>query len=410
MMKLTQRSVVALLALTLGLSSRAAEPAAEDPANLNQTEILKRLLIVSEELRKIRAELDELKAERARAAAPAPATAAAVVAPVAAPPPAEQPAVNEEQARIERERAVQSVQRSGVLLARGKVEVEPGLSYSHASSNLISIDGFALLPILVIGDIQSLRLERDVFTTSLSGRYGLWHNLQLDAAVPWIYERDRFVTQTQTDPDSGRQEKTIQDEGLGDVSFGLARQVFFERGNLPDVILSVRATAPTGKSIFDIGSASSATNVTTASELALGSGVWSVRGGLTAIKSLDPVVLIFNAGYTHSFARSLSVSSTNGVIRTVDYQPGGVVDYGVAVAIAMNPSFAVNLQLQQRITFDTELKGIGEVEGSATVQADLRFGFAWALNETMVLNFTAAAGLTEDSPDFSISVGLPIKF
>jgi hypothetical protein len=330
----------------------------------------------------------------------------------------EKPEADDEVARTERQRAIESVQRSGVLLRRNSWEVEPSVNYSHASSNLISIDGFAILPILVIGDIQSLRVERDIFTASLGARYGLLENLQLDVSVPYKFERDRFVTQTQTDPAvSIREETTIEDHGLGDVSFGISHQVFYEQGNLPDVILSARATAPTGESLFDLPATAPSTNQLAQADLPLGSGVWSVRSGVTAIKSLDPVVLIFNAGYTHRFGRDLALTSiaddgsgtmTNQVHTT--YQPGGTVDYGIAVAVAMNPVFAINLQLQQRITFDTELDGLGEVEGTAANEADLRFGFAWALTHNTVLNFSAAAGLTEDTPDVSLSLALPVKF
>jgi hypothetical protein len=82
----------------------------------------------------------------------------------------------------------------------------------------------------------------------------------------------------------------------------------------------------------------------------------------------------------------------------------------VAVAVAMNPVFAVNLQLQQRYTMGTELSGVGEVEGSAFNEADLRFGFAWALTKNTLLNFSVAAGLTEDTPDLTVTLALPIKF
>ncbi len=444
-------AAVALLAIQLGVrapvvtieeahaeaptpaDSQELVPPAPEPTGPTNAEVLKQLLRLSEEVSRMRGEIDglkaELAAEKAKAAvvpAPPPPTEVAQLVPaappaetaVAAPPAEEQPIVDEEQARIERERAVRSVERSGVLMKRGAFEVEPAITYSHASSNLISIDGFAILPILVIGDIQSLRVERDIFTTSLAARYGLLDNVQVDVVVPYKYERDRYVTQTETNPQQAvREETTIEDHGLGDVSFGVSYQAFYERGNLPDVILSARVTAPTADSIFDLPVNPPSTNQFAQTELPLGGGVWSVRGGVTAIKSLDPVVLIFNAGYTHSIGRDLTITSigdTGGGVMTntvgTTYHPGGVVDYGIAVAVAMNPVFAINLGLQQRFTFETDLDGLGDVEGSSTVEAELRFGFAWALTADVVLNFSAAAGLTEDTPDLAVTLALPIKF
>lgn len=401
--------VLATAAFSLRATAEQATPPAQEPGS---AEILNRLQQLSEELERVRAELNQLKAQRAaekaRAAeadaAPAPAPAPEAVLPVEKAEP--KPEVDEEQARMERERAIRSVQRSGVLLKGGSIEVEPGFTYSHYSSNLISIDGFAFLPVLVIGQIESLRIERDIFQPTLTLRYGILDNLQADVTVPYRFERDRFVRQVEDLP---REEQSISDHGLSDVEFGLSYQLLYEQGWIPDLIVAARAKAPTGKSLFDIGGAG--TNVT---ELVMGSGVWSVRSSVTAIKSLDPAILIFTAGYTHSLGRDFTVlvadPQTNAVPRRTTFEPGGTVDYGLAVAVAMNPVFAINLQLQQRITLDTHLAGIGKVEGSFSNQADIRFGFGWALTQKMVLNFTAAAGLTEDTPDLTVSLALPVKF
>jgi hypothetical protein len=454
--------VTGLVALVWTAGALAAEPVSEPAADhaeeeqvtkaelLDLIEVLaEKVDVLQDELNKVKNELGEEKEKvnalvtRLRAlSTPKPATTAGSTAPASVPAPPqvakdpapaspsvtvpaassptqESPTPAEEVARIERERAIQSVSRSGVLLAPGDVEIEPSVTYQHASSNVINIDGFALLPILIVGEIESLRLERDIFIPSFNARVGALPNLQLDVSVPYKWERDRFVTQTQTDPTNTiREERTVTDHGIGDVSFGMTYQAMYEEGLRPDVLLSARAIAPTGKSIFDIGDSTTQTNVTQAAELPLGKGVWGVRGGVTAIKAIDPVVLIFNAGYTHYLGRDFTVlvreEDEDGfpVTRSVDvtYRAGGTIDYGVAVAVAMNPVFAVNLQLQQRYTMGTELSGVGEVEGSAFNEADLRFGFAWALTKNTLLNFSVAAGLTEDTPDLTVTLALPIKF
>ena len=281
--------------------------------------------------------------------------------------------------------------------------MEPSFSYSHTSLNFINVSGFSILPVLVIGDIQSLRVERDVFQTGLAVRYGILPNLQADASVPWQYETDRYVTQSyQNKLLPSPEESSRRDQGIGDVQFGLSYQLLHEHGVVPDLILQSEARAPTGKSQFDVHSQS---------QLAQGSGVWGDRIGFTAIKTLDPVVLIFNSGYTYNFARDFVVfnSSTTNFMATT-YYPGGSVDFTIAVAIAMNPSFAINLGVLERYTFSTELTKYGSVQGSSLNAAQLRFGFAWAIDRNTVLNFTAAAGLTEDTPGLSITVSYPLKF
>jgi len=390
-----------------------------DLDNRSKAEILRLIQDLATQLKETRSELQQLKAERlaerpkatpaaSAAGLPAPTNSAALVTaptPATAEPAKEQTEAEKDRERVERERAIQSVQQSGVLLPKGKFDVEPSFSYSHTSLNFINVSGFSILPVLVIGDIQSLRVERDVFQTGLAVRYGILPNLQADASIPWQYETDRYVTQSyQNKLQLSPKESSRRDQGIGDVQFGLSYQLLHEHGVVPDLILQSEARAPTGKSQFDVHSSS---------QLAQGSGVWGDRIGVTAIKTLDPVVLIFNTGYTYNFTRDFIVlqasSSVTNPVSTI-YQPGGSVDFTIAVAIAMNPSFAINLGVLERYTFSTQLEKIGTVQGSQLNAAQLRFGFAWAIDRNTVLNFTAAAGLTEDTPGLSITVSYPLKF
>jgi hypothetical protein len=389
--------------------------AAGDLDRLSKTEILKMIQSLSHELKQTRSELDQIKAERQteknQAASPPPVPS--VPAPPVTPPlqegaadaAKEQTEAEKERERLERERAIRSVQRSGVLLPRGQIEVEPSFTYSHYSQNLINVDGFAILPVLVIGDIQSLRIERDIFQFGLALRYGVLRNLQLDVSLPFMYDDETFTTQSaQNEQSLASTETSRNDYGIGDVQFGLSYQALHEHGLVPDVIVQGWARAPTGTSQFDINNAD---------QLPQGTGVWGVRGGLTAIKTLDPAVVIFNAGYTYNFGRDFVVqqvtsNSTNSVATT--YLPGGSIDTSLAVAVAMNPSFAINLGVLVRHTFATKLQRIGEVQGSPVTEAQFRFGFAWALSRNSAINFTAGAGLTEDTPDLTITIACPIKF
>ena len=390
----------------------AGKPAPDDLDNLSKGEILKLIRNLADELKQTRSELEQLKAarpdEKPKANPPAaPVAAVPSATPSAAPAEAvkEPTEAEKERERVERERAIQSVQRSGVLLPKGKFDVEPSFTYSHTSRNLINVDGFSILPVLVIGDIQALRVERDIFQNGLALRYGVLPNLQADTTVAFQYEADRYVTQSaQQKQQLAPKESSRQDQGIGDVQFGLSYQLLHEHGLVPDLIVQSTARAPTGKSQFDIHSSD---------QLAQGSGVWGVRTGITAIRSLDPVVLIFNTGYTYNLGHDFTVgqvtsTSTNLVATT--YQPGGSIDAGVAVAVAMNPSFAINLGILERYTFSTDLVGIGMVQGSSLNEAQFRFGFAWALTRNSVLNFTAATGLSEDTPGLTITISCPIKF
>jgi len=380
-----------------------------DLDNLGKAEILKLIQNLADELKQTRSELEQLKAARQEEKPKViPPVSQSIPVPPVVPvheAPKEQTEAEKDRERVERERAIQSVQRSGVLLPQGKFDIEPSFTYSHTSRNFINVDGFSILPVLIIGNIQALRVERDVFQTQLALRYGIIPNLQVDASVPWQSETDRYVTQSyQNNVQLAPKESGRHDQGIGDPQLGLSYQLLHEHGWVPDLIVQSTGRAPIGKSQFDIHSNS---------QLAQGSGVWGVRNGITAIKTMDPIVLIFNTGYTYNFGRDLTaqrITSTGTNVVTTTYQPGGSIDNGVAVAIAMNPSFAINLGVLERYTFSTELTGVGTVQGSSLNEAQFRFGFAWAVTRNSVFNFTAAMGLTEDSPGLTITIAYPIKF
>ncbi len=314
-------------------------------------------------------------------------------------------ALDDEEYRLERERAIRSVARNGVLLHRNEWEVEPSFAYSHWSTNLLSVDGLSVLPVLVVGEVEGLRVERDTFQASLTLRYGILDNLQADVTVPYRYEYHRFVRQVDQ---VERKEESASDYGMGDVEFGLTHQLLYEQGLTPDLLLSLRGRAPTGKDQFEIEP--------DGEEIPMGTGVWGVRGGLTAIKALDPIVLILSGGFTWNAKRDITieVQDPNNPGETLEwettYEPGGMVDWGLGIALAVNPALALNFQFQQRVTFRNSLKGFGEVDGSSGNQADVRFGFGWALTHDVIVNFVSAAGLTEDTPDMTTSLGVAIKF
>jgi len=81
----------------------------------------------------------------------------------------------------------------------------------------------------------------------------------------------------------GTARQRVSDDGPGDVA-GLVRyQVWHERGSSPDVILDMRVKSRTaGNSL-------------------LGTGTWSLGGGVTLVKTLDPVVFFGRVGYTYTF-------------------------------------------------------------------------------------------------------------
>ena len=138
--------------------------------------------------------------------------------------------------------------RGGVLVRAGALVTEPRLQYAHVSRNRIQISGFAVVPALVIGRIDSAEIERDIFATSLGLRYGLHDRLQLSADIPYVWRSDDEVVGA----DGAEEYSKRQDGGIADMRAELLWHAVREKGRIPDVILNFGVKPPTGRSPYDI--------------------------------------------------------------------------------------------------------------------------------------------------------------
>ncbi len=270
------------------------------------------------------------------------------------------------------------VERGGVLLRRGRTQVEPTFSYSHLSKNRVGLSGFSVFDVIFIGEISAEEIDRDLFTTSLNIRHGVTDNLQVDVEVPAQYQRE----ETLSGPVDARVESASHDFGLNDIRTGFFYQFARERLWLPGLIAHLQAKIPTGD------------------PPRLGSGVWGVKSGLLMVKSSDPVVLFSNLAYTVNFP---------GDVNGVDTDPGDSVELSAGIAYALNYNVALNAGFEQIFIGALERRG-ANVVGSRLVVSNLKTGLTIALTKKVSMDVSVSAGLTEDAPDLIVSVSFPFTF
>ena len=70
--------------------------------------------------------------------------------------------------------------RGSLLLPPGTLEMDNSMSYFSASSDHVTVNGFALLPILVVGDVTSVRTRRDIILPTFTARLGLPAKTQME--------------------------------------------------------------------------------------------------------------------------------------------------------------------------------------------------------------------------------------
>jgi hypothetical protein len=286
--------------------------------------------------------------------------------------------------------------RGGLLLPSGTLEIDNTVSYFSASSDHLSVNGFALLPILVVGDITSERTRADYLLPTLTARLGLPHKFQLEALVPYGYELIRSV-------DATGKATSSSNFGLGDIQAGLSRQLTSEHGRVPDILANVRFKSTTGADSFNLSS----------STTGLGTGFNSLQGNLTMAKSSDPVVFFGNLLYTQNFSANHTIPSTDpsappGSTTVGHIDPGSSAGFQLGSILALNPETSLTLGWDQRWTRTSQLNGV-DIPASYLVEGTLRLGTTYVYAPGKMVDLSFGVGLTPDTPSLQFSVGFPFR-
>jgi len=321
-----------------------------------------------------------------------------------------------------------SVARGGNLLRPGQFQLEPGLTYSYAENTRLIMTGFSIVPLVILGTLNSEKVKSNVVASSLSFRYGLVRDLQLDVSLPFIWT-DRSQTGLSND-EVKLSRQSESDFGVGDLAFGLTYQPIYESGWVPDVTLSARVRAPTGRSQFDIfedisrsgrfGSVDEFVKGLDDQGIATGFGFWGLTLGTSFVKSADPAVLFGSIGYSFNFAKDVT---TVGIAQdprgdavaivptsvTSQFDPGDSIQFSLGFALALNSQMSVNFGFSDRIVLASSQNGVKITDSDLNV-AQFSTGFTLALRPRLTLDVTGSFGLTPDAPDFTLGMSLPMSF
>lgn len=285
-----------------------------------------------------------------------------------------------------------------VLLRGGTFLIEPSFQYSHFSKYRLSISGFTLFEAIIIGRIESEKIRRDILVPSLSVRAGITDWLNVEIKAPWMYRRDQEITGAL----GAREERKVDDSGWGDIEGAIYIHLIREKGAIPDIIFNLKGKSKTGKDPY--GLAIDEQNRPT--ELPTGSGHWGVSGGLTFIKTSDPVVLFATAGYFYNIKRKVGEQGGR------DYgkiDPGDSFEYNLGMALALSEKLSTSLYFLQRFTSKTKQNGVGMIETDVNV-ASLFTGLSYSLSEKTAISFLVGIGITEDSPNLEVALKMPVQF
>lgn len=281
------------------------------------------------------------------------------------------------------EEVFQATEKQYSLLPSGDINMTFGGNYSYYRDDRIDIN------IDDSGNINRFRIENDAqhaFGASLSLDYGIWNNLTFNTYLPVSYKYDT--------------QKDASQAALGDVSFGLRYQPFPVKVGAVNTTLFATLSTATGDSPYDIN---------TANEISSGKGYYSVGGGVSMSKVVDPVVLFGSVGYTHAFDAT-GLNQVRGSRILEEVETGDSLSFSFGLAYSLSYEVSLSASYQQSYNFETRfLFQNGDAvpsEDSTSSVVNMSLGLRTAKNR--IVNFSFGYGLTEDSPDVLLGMSIPV--
>jgi hypothetical protein len=222
-------------------------------------------------------------------------------------------------------------------------------------------------------------VERHEYSAGLRGAIGLPYESQLEIDIPYDYVKER-----RTRLFTGAPIDDFNEHGssIGDVRIGIAKTLMREKGWRPDLLARLTWDMDTGDAINN--------------GVPLGNGFDEIRLGFTGLKRQDPLAFTATMSYGHTLEKD-------------DLQPGDEFGLTLGVSMASSPSTSLSIALAQSFQQDFKIDN-NKVDGSSTDSALLLFGASSVLGRHTLLAVSAGVGLTDDSPDYTLSVSLPIRF
>lgn len=332
----------------------------------------------------------------------------------------------------------------GVLTPKGSLYVEPAVDYTTSSDNRFFFQGIEIVDAILIGAIEATDTDRRAVTGSVGMRYGVTDRLEVDARVPYLYRDDR-ISGVAID-DGTTSVRDLSGEGLGDVEVGLHYQLNNGR-NWPYMIANVRAKAPTGQGPFDVNRDLDNSIET---ELAVGSGFWTVEPSMTFILPSAPASLYANIGYQINLPESPNeiLIDTVPLKQTIrEFDPGDALRTSLGVGLSLNERLSMNFGYDQsyffnsttdielitreqlfltalnpetmepafvldedgnripltdddgNFLFDDPVTSFQTQNAPSTTVGSFLFGASYGVNDRLRLIFNAAVGATDEAPD-----------
>ena len=373
----------------------------------------------SAEIEALREEIAHLRGGHAPTAN-ATAPPAVGVAPPSSPQDVGAPQIAQPQAAVTaapRSQSVQSVYQQQNALFTPHFTLTPSITETYTDQRFFTLNGFLALGAIFLGNVNVTRQQTNYTIAQLDAAYGVTDRLQLEATIPGFLSSGTFTSVGANEAGEVPAEDRISTDALGDIQLGDFYQISRETARTPSIVLSDHISIPTGRAPYGIKLLTDASNSSLMypGSFPTGSGVFGIQVGASFVKTTDPAIWFGGVNYyingRHHFN---DLSSTPGDVTPGNAQPGNSFEFSLGTAFALNDAASLSFSFTDTISNAIVLQPDGSppssVVGSNTNAAVLGVGTGFAISPTTSVMTQLGVGLTQDAPNFQLSVRVPHRF
>lgn len=291
--------------------------------------------------------------------------------------------VTEKEAREEEAAILQAAGREYSLLRAGLLEMEYKFNYAYHSYDVLSRS-----------EEGSTRLAHHAnhnLYNHIVAEVALLDNLTMDADAAFVYKYDKV-----SEDDS----EEVHD--LGDSSVGFKYQPFKAGNGWPSPILHLRGTLPASRGDYEINPET---------ELSTGSGLYAASAGFSIYHPFDPVSAFASLNYKHRFEKD-DLKQRRGSRILTEVDPGDRISGALGFGYALSYKVSLSLSFSYTYGLNTEYQW---QNGSTTdsgdiVYSSLNLSTNWRLSPKQSIIVGVGTGFTDDDPDFTFSLRIPLQF
>ncbi|HJV25588.1 MAG TPA: acetate kinase [Aromatoleum sp.] len=300
----------------------------------------------------------------------------------------------------------------GVLTPRDKWVVEPSLQYAHSTSDRIALVGYTVIPAILIGLIDVREVRSDSFIGALTVRRGITNRFELETKIPYVYRSDTSVSRPVGAGAAADEAFDVSGHALGDIELTGRYQLNDGGAENPYYVGWLRLKTRTGRDPFEVKvdrTIRGTTGTGLQTEVATGSGFYSLTPGLTVLVPSDPVVFFGGVSYQYSFERSKVKQKTNdGDIELGDVQAGGAFGFNFGMGLALNERSSFSIGYDHLSVGKLRVNGRTPRNSIRSELGTLLLGYSYRLDSGKTINLSLGAGLTSDAPDLQITLRVPM--